>query len=122
MQILTFLSFIYAEQVTIYFLKDLVAGRKKRIKGKDVKWIAIPQYKALTIDKIAAFVAPHNLVGHYLPVPKEISKLPKQWIANVCHTLLGVIFSNWVREQVDERNKNLLFKNNELIDIDPEIA
>jgi len=42
MQILTFLSFIYAEQVTIYFLKDLVAGRKKRIKGKDVKWIAIP--------------------------------------------------------------------------------
>ena len=51
-----------------------------------------------------------------------MKKLPKQWIANVCHTLLGVIFSNWVREQVDERNKNLLFKNNELIDIDPEIA
>jgi len=113
---------ILPEQVTIYFLKDLMAGRKKRIKGKDVKWITIPQYKALTIDKIAAYVAPHNVVADYLPVHKEICKLPKQWIANVCHTLLGAIFSNWVREQVDQRNQGILVKNNQLIDVDPEIA
>ena len=84
--------------MTIYFLKDLMAGKKKRIKGKDVKWIAIPQYKALTIDKIAAYVATFNVVGDYLPVHKEVAKLPKQWIANVCHTLLKTIFSDWVRE------------------------
>ena len=56
--------------MTIYFLKDLMAGRKKRVKGKDVKWIAIPQYKALTIDKIAAYVAPHGVVGDHLPIDK----------------------------------------------------
>ena len=108
--------------MTIYFLKDLMAGKKKRIKGKDVKWIAIPQYKALTIDKIAAYVAPHGVVGDHLPVDKEIAKLPKQWIANVCHTLLGSKFSDWVREQVNQRNQGLLVRNNELIDVDPEIA
>ena len=85
------------ENITIYFLKDLMSGRKKRIKGQNVKWISIPQYKGLTIDKIAAFVAPKNVVADYLPDVKELPKLPKQWISNVCHTLLGTTFSDWVR-------------------------
>ena len=110
------------EQVTIYFLKDLMSGRKKTIKGKNVAWIAIPQYQGLTIDNIAAFVAPYNVVADYLPEAKELPKLPKQWIANVCHTLLKTTFSDWVRKQVDERNKSLLVKKDMLIDVDPAIA
>ena len=111
-----------SEQMTIYFLKDLMSGKKKRIKGKDVHWIAIPQYESLTIQKITDFVAPHGVVADYLPETKEINKLPKQWIANVCHTLLKRTFSDWVRAQVDERNKNLLVKKDMLIDVDQEIA
>ena len=49
-------------------------------------------------------------------------KLPRQWIANVCHTLLKNTFSDWVKQQVNERNKNLLVKKEMLIDVDPEIA
>ena len=30
------------EQVTIYFLKDLISGKKKKIYGKDVRHVAIP--------------------------------------------------------------------------------
>ena len=99
-----------------------MSGKKKRIKGDAVQWIAIPQYESLTIDKIAAFVAPHGVVADYLPETKEISKLPKQWIANVCHTLLKKTFSDWVKAQVNERSKNLLVKKNMLIDVDSEIA
>ncbi len=113
---------ILSENVTIYFLKDLASGKKKRIKGKNVKWIAIPQYKGLTIDKIAAFVAPKNIVADYLPDVKELPKLPKQWIANVCHTLLGAVFAEWVRDQVNQRNQGLVVKKGELIDLDPELA
>ena len=43
------------DQVTIYFLKDLVSGAKKKIYGKEVRHISIPQYKGLTINDIAAF-------------------------------------------------------------------
>ena len=71
---------------------------------------------------MANFVAPYDMVGNYLPDPKEIPKVPKQWIANVCHTLLKNVFSDWVKEQVEERNKGLLVKKELLIDVDPEIA
>ena len=58
--------------MTIYFLKDLISGKKKRIKGKDVRHVTIPQYDNLSIKEIAEFVAPYNTVGHYLPDEKEI--------------------------------------------------
>ena len=65
---------------------------------------------------------PYNNIGDYLPEPKEISKLPKQWIANVCATILKGTFSNWVREKVNERNEKLLVKSGLTIQMDPEIA
>ena len=43
--------------VTIYFLKDLFRSKKKRILGKDIRHIAIPQYENLTINKILEFVS-----------------------------------------------------------------
>lgn len=67
-------------------------------------------------------MSPHGVVSDYLPDPKEYGKLPKQWIANVCHTLLKSTFSDWVKAQVNERNKNLLIKKDMLIDVDAEIA
>jgi len=57
--------------VTIYFLKDLMTGKKKCkcnlciadhfvrnsvIKGKDVRHVSVPQYEGLTIEKIAEFL------------------------------------------------------------------
>ena len=47
--------FLSLEQVTIYFLKDLVSGKKKRIYGQDVCHITIPSYEGLSIKDIATF-------------------------------------------------------------------
>ena len=58
----------------------------------------------------------------YLPEPKEIKKIPKQWLANVCHTVLKDIFKTWVKAQVDKRNKEMAIKKDLLIECDPEIA
>ena len=57
-----------------------------------------------------------------MPDPKEIPKLPKQWIANICSTVLQDIFTDWVKEKVEERNESLITKKGLAIEMDPEIA
>ena len=53
---------------------------------------------------------------------REIPKLPKQWIANVCATVLGDKFTDWVAAKVKERNEELLVAKGLVIEMDPEIA
>ena len=108
--------------MTIYFLKDIISGTKKRVPGKEVRHIAIPQYENLTIEKIAIFVNTYGKVADYLPDGKEIQKVPKQWIANVCHSVLKNIFADWVKEQVTKRNEDMLKQKGLIIEMDPEMA
>ncbi len=114
--------YLTTDCVTIYFLKDLVMGRKKKILGKDVRHIAVPQYEGLSIQKMSEFVSSYPSVDDYLPISKEIPKLPKQWIANVCHTVLKNIFSDWVKSVVAKRNRELAVKRDLLIEMDPDLA
>ena len=58
----------------------------------------------------------------YLPDQKDIPKLPRQWVVNVLNTVVGRQFSDWVREQIDARNKKLRADHNLNIELDPEIA
>ena len=67
------------EQITVYFLKDLINGRKKSIKGKDCRWIQIPQYEGLSLDDISKFLQNgHQHVFNFMPDSQEIHKVPKQ--------------------------------------------
>ncbi len=120
--LINLLDLVFADCVTIYFLKDLVMGKKKKILGKDVRHIAIPQYEELTINKIAEFVGPYPVVDDYLPIRKEIPKVPKQWLGNVCHTVLKNMFSDWVKAKVSKRNEELAIKRDLMINMDPDIA
>ena len=110
------------EQVTIYFLKDLISGTKKPIYGNQVRHVTIPQYEGLTLNDIADFVTKHANVQPYLPDGKEIQKVPKAWIGNVCATILGDTFTKWISSQVEERNKKLLVEKGLAIEMDPKIA
>ena len=58
----------------------------------------------------------------YLPEPREFKKVPKQWIANVCATILGDTFTNWVSKQVEERNKKIVKDRGLGIQMDPRLA
>ena len=40
-------------------------------------------------------------------VDKEIRKLPREYIGNVCQTLAADTFSAWVKARVDARNAKL---------------
>ena len=52
----------------------------------------------------------------------ELPKTPKQWIANVCATVLEDLFAKWVKAQVDKRHQKVAVQKDLMIDIDPEIA
>ena len=108
--------------MTIYFLKDQVSGRKKRIYGPNVHHITIPAYEGLTLKDIAEFAQDHPQVNDYLPDGKEVMKMSKQWIANVIHSVLKKTFSNWVKRQVERRNEEMVVARGLTIEMDPEVA
>ena len=55
-------------------------------------------------------------------VSKEVKKLPRNYIANVIHTIVGDKFNEWVQEKVNARNAKVAEDQNMNIDLDPEIA
>ena len=49
-------------------------------------------------------------------------KMSKQWIGNVIHTVLKKTFSNWVKQQVEVRNQEMVVERGLTIEMDPEVA
>ena len=115
------LSFL-PENVTIYFLKDIIGRKKAYLKNKQVVTLHVPQYKGLSLEKIMAFACQQQGLEKYLPDAPDLPKVPKQWIVNVCAAVLGDDFRAWVREQIEERNALMQQKKEMMIAIDPEMA
>ena len=80
----------------------------------------MPHYENLTLDKIKAFCSRHeNDIDNYLPDKREIHKISRDFICNVCATVLKNIFTDWVKEQIEDRNEEMKDMN---IELDPDIA
>ena len=108
--------------VTIWHLRDIVAKKRRLIKCKDVNYIIVPQYEGLTIDDMLAFGEQYTEVMRALPaVNKEILKLPRAYIANVVHTIVGDPFAKWMNQRIYDRNKKITVEK-DMIDMDPEIV
>ena len=58
------------------------------------------RYEGLGVKEIRGYLDEHHPeVYLYLPEPTlELPKIPKQWLANVCATVLHEDFSKWVKE------------------------
>ena len=56
-----------------------------------------------------------------MPIEKELSKLPKQWICNIAFSLIGEPFRDWVMNQVEARNQKQAIERNLNIAVDPTI-
>ena len=96
------------DNVTIWHMRDLCAGTRKRIYGKVVKHIHVPQYEGLTINDMLKFGFEYDSVKLALPiVEKEILNLHRQYIANVIYTRVGEPFQKWVDKQVEARHKKV---------------
>ena len=108
--------------VTIYFCKDLINGKKKKIKNDQVHHITIPQYEGLGIKEICNFLMKHPSIGEWLPDMIVVPRLPKEFLGNVAFTVLGDVFGDWVKQQIESRNEKVLVERNNAIEMDPEMA
>ena len=109
------------KSINVYFMKDLMAKRKRAIKINDVKHLYAPQYDSLSISKILDFAAAYPSVEEHLPDPRDIPMLPRQWLLNVCYCIIGPDFAEFVRGQIENRNTKLAERNDMNVEIDPEI-
>jgi hypothetical protein len=110
------------ETMTIFHMRDLAAGKRKRINAKDAKVITVPHFEGLTSEKMLEFAAQYANVMEALPiVERERLKLPRDYLANVIYTLVGKLFADWVDKRVEDRHAKVL-KEEEAIHLDPEIA
>ena len=111
-----------AENVTVYFLKDILMGKKRHVKNDVVQSIFVPQYELLTIEKILNFAGQDPNLQHYLPDGPDIKKIPKQWMYDFCAAVIGQPFRDWVKEQIEDRNATFARKNQMFIGMDPQFA
>ena len=77
-------------------MKDLISGEKKFVSSSSIKHLSVPQYDGLSIQNILDKVGGNDIFMGHMPILKEMTKLPKQWIVNVAYTLLGDPFADWV--------------------------
>ena len=117
--------------VTIYYLKDLITGKKKSkfnqsdalvIPMDRVQHIHVPSYENLALKLIYAFFEQHREVLKFLPEGKELLKTPKAWICNVGANVIGEPFQVWVGEKIKERNETVTKERSMLIQMDPHVA
>ena len=92
--------------MTIWHLRDLMEKNKRlRIYSKDVKHLSAPMFDGLHIKDFLSYSEMYPEVFRALPIRKaEILKLPRQYLINVIHTIVGEPFAQWVKQRVDARH------------------
>ena len=111
-----------ADNVTIYFLKDILARKKSYVRNEAIQTVYVPQYEGLCFKDIAEFASQHPNIAAYMPDDPDLPKTPKQWIINVCVAVIGKPFKDWVYDQVEERNLLMTRKREMMITMDPMMA
>ena len=93
------------ETMTVWHMRDLCSNKRLRIRGDQVRHIIIPQFDGLAIDDLLGYASRYPEVMRALPISqKEIRKLPRQYIGNIIHSIVGQPFKKWVDDRVDARN------------------
>jgi len=87
-----------------------------------VSYIYVPLYETLSIKFIFAKIREHPQVLAYLPEEQDWGRLPRQFICNIAHTIIGKPFSQWVMQADNVRNQSVAAKQDCMIHMDPEIA
>ena len=80
------------ETMTVWHLRDLAAGDRQIIPSTKVKYISIPNYTGLKIEKMLEFARDYPDAMNALPIESEIKQLHRQYLANVIFTTVGEPF------------------------------
>ena len=109
------------ETMTIFHMRNLMAGTRKRIKAVDVKHITVPHFKGLKLEAMLDWAAQYPEVMKAFPITlREREDLPRPYVANVINTLKENEFKVWVNKLVNQRHQERT-KMEDTIQMDPEI-
>ena len=87
-----------------------------------MKNLFAPIYKGLSIEKFLEEAYKHEIVMSHLPDKQDLNRLPRQFIVNLMHTILGEPMRLMVKEAIKARNDLVAENRNLLIHLDPTIA
>ena len=74
------------------------------------------------MNKIMSFLRDGHLrVFDFLPDAGEIEKVSKEWVCNVCATVLKDVFTNWLKVQIKRRNEKVIDKRDMNIEMDEDV-
>jgi hypothetical protein len=60
-----------------------------------VRELYLPKYNSLSIEACLEFATGYPDVWKYLPMEREIAKLPRYYIVNMIHSVVGEPFKAW---------------------------
>ena len=110
------------ETVTIFHMRDIVAGKRTRLEEAKVKHINIPHFDGLKVERFYEYAADKPEVMRAFPLlERERMKLPRGYIANVIYTIVGQDFKDQVDARVNQRHEERRHEE-DMILMDPEIA
>ena len=103
------------ENVTVWHMRDLVSGKRRRLKDKEIKHLNVPQYDGLKIEEFYNWAAQQDqqnpndqsIMSAFPLELAERDKLPRQYVINVIYTLAGQKFRDWVDVLVDKRHQEI---------------
>ena len=108
--------------MSIFHLRDLISGNRRKLKSEEVKHIHVPYFDSLSVEKMLEWAKRHPDVFTALPKEQnEINSLHRNYIANVIYTIVGEDFRDWINNKMQERTKRLALERNMTIQMDPEI-
>ena len=74
--------------VSVYWMKDLMARKRKAIKTSKIQTLNVPQYETLSIKKLLEFAADYHSIEEYFPDHREIPQLPRS-----VSSAIGILFT-----------------------------
>ena len=86
-----------------------------------MKHLTVPQYEGLAIKDILQNIGMKDNFRLYMPIVKEVMRLPKQFIINVAFSIIGDPFKNWIMDMVHQRNQKVTKEKDMLIAMDPAV-
>ena len=110
------------QSMTIFHMREIVAGTRRRVKEAEVKQLNVPHFEGLKMETFLEYAAAKPAVMEALPsVLRERAALPRSYVANLIYTLVGEPFKQWVEQRVNARHEQRR-KDQSTIEMDPEIA
>ena len=89
--------------------------------AKNLKHLTVPYYEGLAVKDILEKIGMRENFRLYMPIVKEVFRLPRQFIINVAFSIIGDPFKEWVTEEVKMRNAKVTKEKDMLIAMDPTV-